>query len=73
MIKPGDIVIKKTGGNKMLAYENKGGTVSCCWCVGDESCFNKDFREEDLVLTEDFEKIMKVEERQDRIESLFKY
>jgi uncharacterized protein YodC (DUF2158 family) len=72
MIKPGDIVIKKTGGNKMLAYENKSGIVSCCWCVGEESCFNEFFREEDLVLIDDFEKIMKMEERQDRIESLFK-
>jgi uncharacterized protein YodC (DUF2158 family) len=70
MIKSGDIVIKKTGGNKMFVIDNRDGLVHCTWCT--ELCYTKKFSEDELVLVTEYDSIIKQLSRQDRIDELFK-
>lgn len=69
--KPGDIVIKNTGGNKMrISDKISDGIYKCLWFV--ESSLKEDiFYEEDIVTLSEYKKILKTEEREDKINQLF--
>lgn len=67
----GDVVIKKTGGNKMIICDKKDNTYKCLWFV--ELEYNEDFfNGDDLITLKDFERYLKCEERDDKIDKLFK-
>ncbi len=65
----GDLVIKKTGGNKMLVVDNKDGIVHCIWAT--DFCYSEFFREEELILATEFDQIIMQLNRHDRIDELF--
>ena len=68
--KPGDIVIKTTGGNKMMVCDcSSQGIYKCFWFVesgSNESIFNED----DIVTLDEYKRYLKVEERHDKITQL---
>ena len=69
--KPGDLVIKNTGGNKMRIMECKdNGLVDCVWATEDihEGLFN----EEDLISINDYNNVMRTEKRDDLINKILK-
>jgi uncharacterized protein YodC (DUF2158 family) len=71
--KPGDVVIKKTGGNKMTVinqYENESlYYYKCYWFV--ESELNEIvFKESDLITLEEYNLVLKSEERNDKLNKL---
>jgi len=72
----GDIVIKVTGGNKMTIFnifpdDNHGYCYECVWFI--DSFFNKGtFHQDDLVTLEDYKRILKTEERDDKINQILK-
>lgn len=73
--KTGEVVIKKTGGNKMVIseeYDNNGEFhYRCYWFVGSE--FNeKVFKGSDLVTLDEYKSILKKEERDDKINQILK-
>ena len=67
--KPGDMVIKTTGGNKMSVFEIMSeGVYKCIWFVG--SKVNESiFKEEEIIPIEDYRL---VEERQYKINQILK-
>ncbi len=70
--KSGDIVIKTTGGNKMTIFDKIGDAYKCFWFV--ESSINESFfREEELVTLSDYKRLLKTEEREDKINQLLKH
>ncbi len=70
--KTGDIVIKTSGGNKMTIYDNlSDGLYKCLWCV-DSKVKESIFKEEELVTINEWKKLLKTEEREDKINQLFK-
>lgn len=73
--KPGDIVIKKTGGNKMTItqdYQNKNTYYyKCYWFVGNE-LREELFIEDDIVSLEEYKRYLKIEERDDKINQILK-
>ena len=65
--KSGDLVIKRTGGNKMSIYDNiDDHNYKCIWVVEDEMKEGF-FNEDDIITLEEYKKILKVEERDDKI------
>lgn len=67
--KTGDVVIKKTGGNKMTICNFIDGKYSCFWFVGKHShqgCFESN----ELVNLEEYKRILVMEERKDKIKNL---
>lgn len=68
--KPGDVVIKTTGGNKMTIFDRVNhGIYKCIWFVGsslNESIFN----EEEIITLEEYKRFLKTEEREDKIGQL---
>lgn len=73
--KPGDIVIKKSGGNKMTIEEVKNLdnniTYKCIWFV-EKELFESDFIENQIVNLKEYNNILKIEEREDKIENILK-
>jgi uncharacterized protein YodC (DUF2158 family) len=70
MLKPGDIVIKTTGGNKMTINSIENNLFKCFWFV--ESKLNEGyFTAEDIVTLEDYKRFLKIEERDDKLRKLF--
>lgn len=70
MLKPGDIVIKTTGGNKMTIHSIENNLFKCFWFV--ESKLNEAyFKNEDIVTLEDYKRFLKIEERDDKLRKLF--
>ena len=70
-LKPGNIVIKTTGGNKMTIQSIEDGLCKCFWFVGgilNESSFNLN----DVVTLNDYKRYLKIEERDDKISKLLK-
>lgn len=64
--KPGDLVIKNTGGNKMRILEcGEDGKVNCVWAT--ESLHNGTFNESDLVSINEYNQIITSEKRDDLI------
>lgn len=69
--KPGDLVIKNTGGNKMRILECKeDGTVDCVWAT--ENLHEGLFNEEDLVSIDDYKSVILNEKRDDMINRILK-
>lgn len=73
--KPGDVVIKTTGGNKMTVvqeYKNENEYYyKCYWFVGSE--LNEEvFSEDSIVTLEEYKRYLKIEERDDKLNQLFK-
>lgn len=68
--KPGDIVIKTTGGNKMTIFDKiSDGVYKCLWFV--ESSMNESvFNEEEIVTLSEYKRFLKTEEREDKINQL---
>ena len=71
--KPGDIVIKTTGGNKMTVFDKiSEGVYKCLWFVG--SSYNESiFNEDEIVSIPEWKNLLKIEERDDKINKIFKY
>jgi uncharacterized protein YodC (DUF2158 family) len=68
--KPGDIVIKTTGGNKMTISDKvSDGVYKCLWFV--ESSYKESvFKEEEIVTIVEWKRLLKTEEREDKINQL---
>ena len=67
--KPGDLVIKNTGGNKMRILECKdGGVVDCVWAT--ENLHEGLFNEEDLVPISEYQSVIIGEKRDDIINKI---
>lgn len=68
--KPGDIVIKTTGGNKMTVFDRvSDGLYKCLWFV--ESGPNESiFKEEEIVTIPEWKKLLKTEEREDKLNKI---
>lgn len=68
--KPGDIVIKATGGNKMTVFDKiSDGVYKCLWFV--ESSVNESiFKEDEIVTISEWKRLIKTEEREDKINQL---
>jgi len=65
--KSGDFVIKRTGGNKMSIYDKiDDNNYKCIWVVEDEMREGS-FNEDDIITLDEYKKILKVEERDDKI------
>ena len=73
--KSGDIVIKKTGGNKMTicqTYLNESITHYKCYWFIENKLFEELFQEDKLVTLDEYKSILKVEERDDKINQILK-
>ena len=69
--KSGDIVIKTTGGNKMTIFDKVNDNYKCLWFV--ESSMNESvFKEEEIVTLNEYNRYLKKEEREDKINQLLK-
>ncbi len=69
--KPGDLVIRNTGGNKMRILEcREDGTVDCVWAT--EDIHEGLFKEEDLVSMNDYKSVILGEKRDDIINNILK-
>lgn len=53
MFKPGDMVIKTTGGNKMRVTETSPGLVTCIWAT--DTIHTDTFCEADLMSVDSYE------------------
>jgi uncharacterized protein YodC (DUF2158 family) len=68
--KPGDIVIKSTGGNKMTVFNSVNEKHECIW-VTDK--VNQDtFSDDELLTMDEYKKSLKSDERDDKINKLLK-
>jgi uncharacterized protein YodC (DUF2158 family) len=68
--KPGDIVIKTTGGNKMTIFDKiSDGVYKCLWFV-ESSCNESVFKEDEIVTITEWKRLLKTEEREDKINQL---
>lgn len=67
--KPGDLVIKNTGGNKMRVLNCKeDGTCDCLWAT--EVIHEASFYEDDIVSIEEYKSIIISEKREDLINKI---
>jgi uncharacterized protein YodC (DUF2158 family) len=68
--KPGDIVIKTTGGNRMTIFDKiSDGVYKCLWFV--ESSYKESvFNEDEIVTIPEWKRLLKTEEREDKINQL---
>lgn len=70
--KIGDIVIKKTGGDKMsIINQLDNSNYKCIWC-DDKLVREQIFNEEDITFLNDYKNFLKIEEREDKINKIFK-
>lgn len=68
----GDVVIKTTGGNKMTVYEKlPGGVYKCLWFVESSQCEDL-FNEDEIVNLNEWKRLLKTEEREDKINQILK-
>lgn len=68
--KPGDLVIKTTGGNKMTISDKiSDGLYKCLWFV-ESSCNESIFKEDEIVTIPEWKRLLKTEEREDKINQL---
>lgn len=69
--KTGEIVIKTTGGNKMTIFDKIGDIYKCLWFV-DSGMNESDFREDEIVTIQEYKRLLKTEERADKINQILK-
>lgn len=68
--KPGDIVIKTTGGNRMTISDRiSEGVYKCLWFV-ESSLKESVFKEDEIVTLPEWRRLLKTEEREDKINQL---
>jgi len=67
--KTGDIVIKTTGGNKMTIDSFNGDLYKCIWFL-ESQLYQFDFKEDEIVTIEEYKKLLKIEERDDKINQI---
>ncbi len=70
--KEGLVVIKITGGNKMTidtTYITDGNYYICFW-FDDEKLYKETFKESEIVSLSEYEKILKMEERNIKVRYL---
>lgn len=67
--KTGDIVIKTTGGNKMTIDSFNGGLYKCIWFL-ESHLYQFDFKEDEIITLHDYKKLLKTEERDDKINQI---
>jgi uncharacterized protein YodC (DUF2158 family) len=69
MFKPGDMVIKNSGGNKMRVTESSSGLVTCIWAT--DTIQTASFPEAELMFVELYElRSAQQSDRQDKINQL---
>lgn len=69
--KTGEIVIKTTGGNKMTIFDKIGDVYKCLWFV-ESQMKESDFKEEEIVTIQEYKRLLKTEEREDKINQILK-
>lgn len=67
--KSGDIVIKTTGGNKMTIFDRLEDGYKCLWFV-ENSLKERVFKEDEIVSLYEYKRILKTEEREDKINKI---
>lgn len=67
--KGGEIVIKTTGGNKMTVFDVNSGGYKCVW-FDDSSLHEEFFKEDDIVSLKDYKRLLKTEEREDKLNQI---
>lgn len=67
--KSGDIVIKTTGGNKMTIFDKLEDGYKCLWFV-ENSLKERVFKEDEIVSLYEYKRILKTEEREDKINKI---
>lgn len=67
--KAGEIVIKTTGGNKMTIFDRIGDVYKCLW-FNERGMNESEFKEEEIVTLQEYKKLLKTEEREDKINQL---
>ncbi len=67
--KTGEIVIKTTGGNKMTIFDKIGNVYRCIWFVESEMS-EYEFNEEEIVSLSEYKRLIKTEERDDKINQI---
>lgn len=68
--KPGDSVIKLTGGNKMKVIEYTNEGIRCAWVS--EFYLEETFQESDLVLYTEYKSLLNNYKREDVINQILK-
>lgn len=68
--KPGDLVIKNTGGNKMRILSCDNDKVECGWFT--ESYHESTFEENDLIPYNQYQNVLLTEKRDDLINQILK-
>lgn len=64
--KVGDVVIKKTGGDKMIVYSTINKNYECIWAS--DKMYKDIFSEDEIVSLEEYKnKYIKIEAREDKI------
>jgi uncharacterized protein YodC (DUF2158 family) len=67
--KPGDVVIKTTGGNKMIVYSPINDSYECIWAS--DKMYKDIFSENEIVSLEEYkDKYIKTEAREDKINQI---
>lgn len=69
--KSGDIVIKKSGGNKMTVERFDDNLYKCVWFVGTKFNFGF-FEEKDLLSVVEYKRYLTIEKRDDTINRILK-
>ncbi len=69
MFKLGDLVIKKTGGNKMTISKIVDRLIDCQWFVG-SNLNNDTFSLSELIHIDEYYLYLKLEEREDKISKI---
>lgn len=69
--KTGEIVIKTTGGNKMTIFDRIGDVYNCIWFV-ESQMKQSEFKEEEIVTLQEYKRLLKTEEREDKINQILK-
>ena len=67
--KSGEIVIKTTGGNKMTIFDRIGDSYKCLW-FNERGMNESEFKEEEIVTLQEYKRLLKTEEREDKINQL---
>ena len=67
--KAGEIVIKTTGGNKMTIFDKIGDVYKCLW-FNERGMNESEFKEEEIVTLQEYKRLLKTEEREDKINQL---
>ena len=66
--RPGDLVIKNTGGNKMRIISCESSNVECVWFT--ESYHESSFKEEELIPFNQYKSVLITEKRDDLIDQI---